>query len=128
MKRFCRLTVLILSVTASTSYDMFALTNITSEEEFNQILNQKTKVVVDFYAEWCGPCKQMKITLEQVEKDYQDIMFVKVNIDSLRNLANKFKVRSIPTVIFFKDGQKVKQFVGAKSKAEISALINNVFS
>ena len=128
MKRFCLLGIVATAIcVTSTSHDMFALESITSEQEFSQII-AKNKVVVDFYADWCGPCQRMKAILEQVEQGYPDIVFVKVNIDSLSPLSKKYGVRSIPTVIFFKGGEVVGRMVGTKTKAEVADKINSVFA
>lgn len=80
-------------------------------------------VVVDFYAEWCGPCKSLGQTLERVAGKYSDIVFIKVNIDKHQEIASDYKVRSIPVVAFFKNGQKVYTQPGAPSASDLSNLI-----
>jgi len=128
MKRFCLLGVVAAIVfVASTSHDILALKNVTSEQEFNQII-VKNKVVVDFYADWCGPCQRMKTILEQVEQDYPGIVFVKVNIESLGRLAKEYNVKGIPTLIFFKDGRVVGRMVGLRTKQEVVDKIKNIFA
>lgn len=78
--------------------------------------------LVDFYADWCGPCKMMGSVLEKME----DVNIVKVNTDMHQELAQTFGVMSIPTLIFFKDGQEVKKEVGFKDEGEIRTLLKNI--
>jgi len=115
---------LVLALTAA-SHSMFALKSV-STAEFNTVLANNEYVVVDFYADWCGPCKAMKSTLGQVEKEYTNVTFVAVNIDNASALANKFSVRSIPTVIFFKNGKEAARFVGSKPKSQIANKIKSI--
>lgn len=100
-------------------------------EIFNQTISQSKKiVVVDFYADWCGPCQIMKPIFEELSEDenyQQKVDFIKVNVDENPELANQYNVFSIPTFIFFRDGQPIKTITGALSKEsfinEINALV-----
>lgn len=73
-------------------------------------------VLVDFYADWCGPCKMVSPIIEELSQEMKDVSFVKVNVDNDSDLAGQYNVSSIPTFIIFKDGQPVSQFVGAMGK------------
>lgn len=79
--------------------------------------------VLDFYADWCGPCQMMKPIIEQVEKEHPEVEFEAINIDEQAELAEKYGVMSIPTLVVM-DGEEVKEtLVGMKSKAEIEKVI-----
>jgi len=90
--------------------------HITTKEEFKkEVLEAKGKVLVDFFAIWCGPCKLMEPVLENLEKTNPEIKIVKVNVDEAQELAGQYEVMSIPTLITFKDGRADKQMVGAQN-------------
>ena len=78
--------------------------------------------LVDFYADWCGPCKTLAPTLEQL----QNINVVKVNIDDSQNLAVQYKISGIPTVVFLKDGTEVGRFVGLRTKDVLQAKVDEL--
>lgn len=89
----------------------------TFEEE---VMKSEKPVLVDFYADWCGPCKMMAPIVEQISEEYGDqIIFGKCNIDENMNIAQRYRVMSIPTLIIFKDGKAAEVLVGARSKAEL---------
>ena len=77
--------------------------------------------LVDFYADWCGPCKMLGTVLEGM-----DLNIIKINVDSHQELAQKYGVMSIPTVLIYKNKKEVNKFIGFKSKNEIEDLINNI--
>ena len=88
-----------------------------NENEFDNLI--KNKVLVDFYAEWCGPCKMMGEILE----DINNIEIVKVNTDLFPDIARKYGIMSIPTLIIFNEGNEIKKSIGYKSKEEIEDFI-----
>ncbi len=79
--------------------------------------------VVDFWAEWCGPCQQMLPILDQFAWANTHVQVGKINVDNEPTLAQKFRVMSIPTILVFKDGKPVEQMVGVKQQAELEAII-----
>ena len=94
--------------------------HLEKEEDFVE-LTQADKILVDFYAEWCGPCKMIGQVFEVMQ---DEIEVLKVNTDEFPDLAQKFGVMSIPTVILFKNGSEVDKFIGLRSKEEILEFIN----
>lgn len=89
-----------------------------------EVLDQKGLVFVDFYADWCGPCKMTEPIIEELAKEQTDIKFVKINVDENPDLTSSYQVFSIPTFMVFKDGQAVSQFVGAMGKEGFMQEIN----
>jgi thioredoxin 1 len=99
-----------------------------NDSNFKEEIKSDLPVVVDFFAEWCGPCKMLAPVFEELSNEYQDrVKFAKVNIDSASTTAQQYNVMSIPTIIIFKDGRNVDQtvgFIGKDSlKEKIDALI-----
>lgn len=92
-----------------------------NENNFNdEVMNSSTPVIVDFYADWCGPCQMMSPVIDKIAEELGETAKVgKVNSDSNMNLAEKYGIMSIPTIMVFKNGELVKTFVGVTSKSEI---------
>lgn len=80
------------------------------------VIEHKGLVLVDFYADWCGPCKATGPIIEELASDMSDVRFVKVDVDANQEIAGSYSVFSIPTFLIFKDGKVVDQFVGAQGK------------
>lgn len=87
------------------------------EEDFNNII--QNRVLVDFYADWCGPCKRLGTILEEIN----DIDILKVNVDLFQNISNKYGVMSIPTIIIFDKGNEIRKSIGFKTKNELLEFI-----
>ena len=95
-----------------------------SDENFEQeVLNSNIPVLVDFYADWCGPCKMLSPIVDEVAKENDDIKVVKVNVDESQNTAIKYQVMSIPTLVVIKNGNEVNRSVGLIDKEEILNLV-----
>lgn len=92
---------------------------VTSENFESEVLNSEKPVLVDFWASWCGPCRMLSPIVDEISEEVQTIKVGKVNVDEQQDLAGKFGVMSIPTLILFKNGQPVNKSVGAKSKAAL---------
>ena len=96
-----------------------------SKENFeNEVLKSEKLVLVDFFAEWCGPCRMLSPIVEQIAEEREDIKVVKINVDEEPELAAAFSVVSIPSLFVVKQGKIAKQSVGALPKAKILAMID----
>jgi thioredoxin 1 len=109
---------------------MFTLTRKKSNVEhanqanFDQlVLNAELPVLVDFYADWCGPCKMIAPVLEELSQEATDAKIVKVNVDENPQLAARYRISSIPSLLIFKDGEVVHQHVGLANKAQLKSMI-----
>lgn len=95
---------------------------IKTEEEFNrEIMNDK--VVVDFFANWCGPCKMLAPIVEEVSNELEKITFIKVDIDEIESLSRQFDIMSIPTLLVFEKGELIKRHTGYIDKDELVQFI-----
>lgn len=92
-------------------------------ESFEEIKNEKI-ALVDFYADWCGPCRMLAPVIEEIAGERPDITVAKVNVDDAPEIARKFGIVSIPTVIIFKGGEIAKRVTGVRPKAQLLSLID----
>ena len=93
-----------------------------TDEKFDEVLKSDKLVVVDFWAEWCGPCKMIGPVISQLAEEYDGKMVVgKCNVEDCEDIAMELGIRNIPTLIFFKNGEIVDKFVGAGNKATLQA-------
>ena len=93
-----------------------------NEKDFNELIKEG-KVLVDFYADWCGPCKMIGPVLEEIASENSDIEIVKVNVDNFENIARQYGIMSIPTLIVFENGKEVNKSIGFVDKDGILDLI-----
>ena len=101
------------------------MSKIVNENEFRDLISKEKIVVVDFYADWCGPCKIMGGILEEIEKDLEGKATVcKVNVDDEGSLATEYKVVTIPNINVIVNGQPVKNFIGVTDKEDIVKVVN----
>ena len=92
----------------------------------NEVLEANGLVVVDFYADWCGPCRMIAPILEEVDKEVEAVTVMKVNVDKEPALADRFSINAIPTLLFFKDGQLVKQKTGLYPRDALELIIKEI--
>lgn len=97
---------------------------ITKENFESEVLKSDKPVLLDFWASWCGPCKMVLPLIDEIAQEVSDAKVGKINVDEQPELAQKFRVMSIPTLMVFKGGELVKSKVGAKNKNDILALLN----
>ena len=101
--------------------NVLKITNNNFEEE---VLNSDKSVIIDFYADWCGPCRMMSPIIDNIAEENSDIKVGKVNVDESQEIAIKYNIMSIPTIIIFKEGKEYKKFVGVTSKENILSGLN----
>lgn len=95
---------------------------IKSVEEFEQTI-ETGKVLVDFFATWCGPCRMLSPVLEELSEEVNDVTIIKVDVDELPELARRYAIMSIPTIFYFVDGQIVNKTVGFQDKQSLKKII-----
>ena len=94
-----------------------------TSENFESILKSNETVLVDFWAEWCGPCRSMHPVLDELSQKHENLTIVKINVDTQSELAQKYGIRGIPTFISFKNGQVLKTVVGGQSIQKLEELL-----
>jgi len=100
-----------------------------TDADFDALVKTQPLMVVDFWAEWCGPCRMIAPILEELAGEYADRLVVgKVNVDENRQTAARFGIRSIPTLLFFLHGARADQVIGAHPKATIKAKIDQLLN
>ena len=98
-----------------------------TDANFDELLGSNKVVVADFWATWCGPCKAMGPSIDELAAQYEGQALIgKVDVEENNDLAEKYAIRSVPTIIFFKDGEMVDKMVGLQSKAVLEARIKEL--
>tara|TARA_R110001583_G_scaffold70457_2_gene199399 strand:+ start:7480 stop:7773 length:294 start_codon:yes stop_codon:yes gene_type:complete len=96
------------------------------KKSFNEIINQEIPVLVDFTADWCGPCKSMAPILKQLKSELKDaVSIIKINVDFNKSLAEKYQVQGVPTFIVFKQGKQIWRQSGMQSISQLKSAIAN---
>ena len=97
--------------------------SVTSSNFEKEVINSDKTVLIDFYADWCGPCKAYSPIVESVATENQDIKVVKINVDNAQDIAIKYQVMSIPTTVVIKNGQEINRAVGMMSKSDLLEMV-----
>ena len=97
--------------------------HINKDNFHNEVLNSDKPVLLDFFASWCGPCRMVGPILDEIAEEREDIKVCKVNIDEQPELAHRYRIMTIPTLMVLKNGQIMEQSVGAKPKHQILAMV-----
>jgi thioredoxin 1 len=96
--------------------------------DFDEILKSEKPILVDFWAEWCGPCKMMNPVMERIKEKREDIEVVKINVDENRELAMKYQIRSIPTLVVFKEGVPIWRNSGVLNEDMINHSLKQILN
>ena len=102
---------------------VMSIVYVTQENFENEVLKSDKPVLLDFYADWCGPCRMIAPILEEIAREHEEYKICKVNVDEVPSLAMQFEVMSIPTLLVFKNGEVTATSMGAKPKAQILAML-----
>ena len=97
--------------------------DVTSENFESEVLNSKVPVLVDFNADWCGPCRMVRPVLDELANESDDYKIVSVNVDDEEELAAKYSVSSIPCMVLMKDGNEVSRSIGLRPKSELKEFL-----
>lgn len=96
-----------------------------TKENYDSVVKNDAPLLIDFYADWCGPCRMLSPTVDEIAAEREDIVVGKVNVDDEPELAEAFGVSSIPTLVVMRAGKIVAQSVGVSPKAKITAMLDN---
>ena len=97
--------------------------NVTKNSFDNEVINSRQKVLLDFWAPWCGPCKMVSPILDEIAAERPDVKVCKVNVDEEMDLARQYRVMSIPTLMVIQDGQVERKMTGTRAKEQILAIL-----
>lgn len=96
-----------------------------NKNNFDQVLHSEKKVLLDFYADWCGPCRMVSPIVDEIADEREDILVAKINVDDEQEIAQQFGVVSIPTLVVMQNGKVIHQSSGARPKANILSLLED---
>ena len=100
-----------------------------NDNNFDETISSDLPVLVDFWAEWCGPCKMLTPVINELSNEYTNkAVIAKVNVDDSPNISQKYSIRSIPSLLFFKNGEVKNQLVGVASKQDIADIIDSLIN
>lgn len=103
------------------------MAKVVTNTNIDELLASEQPVLVDFWATWCGPCKMLSPTVDEIADEYADCVVVaKCNVDDADEVAMRFRIRNIPTLMFFKGGEMVQRLVGVVSKEEIASVLDSM--
>ncbi len=94
-----------------------------NKDNFSTVINTDKKILIDFFATWCGPCRMVSPIVDEIAEEHPEFLVAKVNVDENPELAGEFSVMSIPTLVVIKDGKVINQSAGARPKAQILAML-----
>ncbi len=97
-----------------------------TDGNITEILNNNSIILIDFWAEWCGPCRMLGPVIDSIYNDNEDIVVGKLNVDDNSSSASKYGIKSIPALLFFKNGEIVERAVGFKNKNELQSIIDKI--
>ena len=99
------------------------MVNIIKDSEYKDMIKKEKKVVIDCYADWCGPCRMLSPVIDSLSEEYTDVKFYKLNVDEAKIITKDYEIMSIPTLLIFEDGKLKEKVVGLKSKSELEELV-----
>ena len=100
-----------------------AIKHLENMQEFNNLINKNEKTIIDFYADWCGPCKMLAPIYEELSGEVSSVYFAKVDVDNLQDIAQEYGIASIPTLLIFQGGREMNRHVGFATKDQIKELL-----